>query len=173
MGSLGQSQCDPEQWKFQGLRFLKQKNYHQAIKCFNFAGARDLALRCKAFIAAHNASEMQQEMDTKAWEFKRRYRSTKNAKKNHLFEMKQKRVEACKLFHRAGVAFERAQIPKFAASCYFTARNYSRAAEIFKQLEQWSQVGECYARIGKNRLKEAATFFEKGELILRAIECYE
>ena len=133
-----------------------------------------MALRCKAFIAAHNASEMQQEMDTKAWEFKRRYRKiTKNAKKNHLFEMKQKRIEACKLFHRAGVAFERAQIPKFAASCYFTARNYSRAAEIFKQLEQWSQVGECYARIGKNRLKEAANFFEKGELILRAIECYE
>lgn len=62
---------------------------------------------------------------------------------------------------------------KFAASCYFTARSYSKAAEIFKLLEMWSQAGECIACIGKNRLKEAAGYFEKGGLILRAIECYE
>ena len=62
---------------------------------------------------------------------------TKNAKKHLLFDMKKERIQTCRLFHNAGVAFEKAQIPKFAASCYFTARNYSRAAEIFKQLEQW------------------------------------
>ena len=37
MGKLGSSVSDCETWKFQGLRFLKQKNYHQAIKCFKFA----------------------------------------------------------------------------------------------------------------------------------------
>ena len=26
-GTLGESKCDPERWKLQGLRFLKQKNY--------------------------------------------------------------------------------------------------------------------------------------------------
>lgn len=77
------------------------------------------------------------------------------------------------MFHSAGAAFERADIKKFAASCYFTARSYSKAADIFKHLEQWSQVAECLVRIGKDRFREAAQFFEKGDLILRAIECYE
>ena len=63
---------------------------------------------------------------------------------------------------------------KQAASCYFTARSYSKAAEIFKQLEMWSQAGECIAYTGgETPLKEAARYFEKGGLILRAIECYE
>ena len=131
-------------------------------------------LRCRAFIVAQEAADEQSQMDTKMWELKRRIRSlTKNAKKNYVHDLKTQRLEVCKKFHKAGQAFERAQIPKFAASCYFTARNYSRAAEIFKQLEQWSQVGECYARIGLSRMKEAATYFEKGDLALRAIECYE
>ena len=56
-GSLGDQVCDPEMWKMQGLRFLKQKNYHQAIKCFRFAGEKHLALRCKAYIAAQEAQE--------------------------------------------------------------------------------------------------------------------
>ena len=62
---------------------------------------------------------------------------------------------------------------KFAASCFYTARSYSKAAEIFCQLEMWSQAGECIASIGESRLREAAGYFEKGGLVLRAIECYE
>jgi len=67
----------------------------------------------------------------------------------------------------------KANLNKLAASCFFTARSYSKAAEIFKQLGMWSQAGECIAYIGKDRMKEAAGYFEKGGLILRAIECYE
>lgn len=81
---------------------------------------------------------------------------TKNAKRNTIYDIKKARIEACRLFHSAGQAFERADIKKFAASCYFTARSYSRAAEIFKQFEQWSQVAECLVRIGKDRFREAA-----------------
>ena len=62
---------------------------------------------------------------------------------------------------------------KFAASCYFTSRSYTKAADIFIQLEQWPQVGECLMRIGKSKFKEAAQYFEKGDLFLRSIECYE
>ena len=117
---------------------------------------------------------MQSEGDTATWELKRRIKlMTKNTKRRAINDIKKQKLETCRLFHQAGVAFERAQIPKFAASCYFTARSYSKAAEIFKQLEQWSQVGECLMRIGKDRYKEAALFFEKGDLILRAIECFE
>ena len=62
---------------------------------------------------------------------------------------------------------------RFAASCYFSARSFSKAAEVFKTLEQWNQVGECLVRIGKHRYREAASFFEKGDMALRAIETYE
>ena len=64
-------------------------------------------------------------------------------------------------------------MPKEAASCYYTACNYSKASEIFIKLEQWPQVGECLMRIGKNRVREAAKYFEMGNLFMRAIECYE
>ena len=112
--------------------------------------------------------------DTSTWEFKRRSKfMTKNTKKRAINDIKKQNIETCRQFHQAGLAFEKADMQKFAASCYFTARSYSRAADIFKQLEQWSQVGECMMRIGKDRYRDAATFFEKGELILRAIECYE
>ena len=33
-----ESDSNPEMWRMQGLRFLKQKNYNQAIKCFSYAG---------------------------------------------------------------------------------------------------------------------------------------
>ena len=90
-----------------------------------------------------------------------------------MWALRKQRIAACRLFHRAGQAFERAEIAKFAASCYFTARSYTKAADIFKQLEQWCQVGECLMRIGKDRFNEAAKFFEKGDMIMRAIQCYE
>lgn len=98
---------------------------------------------------------------------------TKRKKRDRLQDIKARRIESCQKFHKAGMAFERAKMTKFAASCYFTARSYSKAAEIFTQLEQWPQVGECLMRIGKSRYKEAAQFFERGDLFLRSIECFE
>ena len=77
------------------------------------------------------------------------------------------------MFYLAGTAFKKADMKKYAASCYFTARSYSKATEIFKELEMWSQAGECVACLGNDHLKEAAGYFEKGGLILRAIECFE
>ena len=69
--------------------------------------------------------------------------------------------------------FEKSDLLKYAASCFFTARSYTKACEIFTKLELWSQAGECMSRCGFDKLKNAATYFEKGGLILRAIECYE
>ena len=84
-----------------------------------------------------------------------------------------RRIETCRQFYQAGVAFEKAKMTKLAASCFFTARSYSKAADLFKSLEMWSQAGESIACLGKERLKEAASYFEQGGLILRAIECFE
>ena len=72
-GTLGQQPCDQETWKLHGLKFLKQKNYEQAVKCFTYARSRQLTLVCKAHIAARAAQEKQVKNDQRAWEFKRKY----------------------------------------------------------------------------------------------------
>jgi len=98
-------------WKLQGLRFLKQKNYHQAIKCFQFSGERALALRCRAYILASEAQDAQRAVDTEIFELKRIVRVlSKRKKRDRILQVKVRRVEACQKFHKAGLAFERAKM---------------------------------------------------------------
>ena len=90
-------------WKFQGLRFLKQKNYQQAIKCFRFAGERGLALRCRAYILATKAAESQRVIDTEIFELKRMARIlTKRKRRDRVHQIKENRIESCRIFHQAG-----------------------------------------------------------------------
>jgi len=44
----------------------------------------------------------------------------------------------------AGSLFEQINMLKHAASCYFTGRGFSKAAEIFEKLEKYGQAAECY-----------------------------
>ena len=37
----------------------------------------------------------------------------------------------------------------------------------------WAQAGESLSCIGASKMKEAASLFEQGGLVLRAIECFE
>ena len=44
------SKCnDDEQWRISGVKFLKQKFFDQAIKCFTYSGDKSLVDRCVAF----------------------------------------------------------------------------------------------------------------------------
>ena len=58
-----------------------------------------------------------------------------------------------------------------AGSCYFTANNHLKAADMFKKLSQFAQAGECYFKVGK--YNEAARMFEQSNMMPRAIQCYE
>ena len=60
---------------------------------------------------------------------------------------------------------------KHAASCFFTGRNFDRAAVIFEKLSQYGQAAECYMMI--DELRKAAKLYEKANLITKAIECLE
>ena len=46
---------DVEQWRIQGVKFLKQKYFAQAIKCFTYSGDQSLVDRCNAFKLAEEA----------------------------------------------------------------------------------------------------------------------
>ena len=109
-----------------------------------------------------------------AFDIKSRMQYFNRRKKQEQVEkLRKQRVENCRLFALAGTAFERAKLNQQAASCFFTARSYSKAAELFKKQEMWAQAAECLACLGQSRLKEAARLFEQGGLVLRAIECLE
>ena len=62
-------------------------------------------------------------------------------------------MEARRLFYRAGLLFEKSELFKYAASCFFTACSYTKACEIFTKLELWAQAGECMAHGGTHKLK--------------------
>jgi hypothetical protein len=54
-GLLSVAKKDPELWRMQGIRFLKHKNYQQAIKCFIYSDDRKLAVRCRGYMLASQA----------------------------------------------------------------------------------------------------------------------
>ena len=55
-------------WRLQGIRFLKHKNYLQAIKCFTYSDDRKLAIRCRGYMLAGEAQSLQSHADSLTWQ---------------------------------------------------------------------------------------------------------
>jgi hypothetical protein len=60
---------------------------------------------------------------------------------------------------------------RHAASCFFTARNFHKAGEIFESLQFFGHAAECYLEV--HSLSKAAQLYERANLVTKAIECYE
>ena len=67
--------------------------------------------------------------------------------------------------------FEKLDAYRQAAQCYYTAKKYKKAAELFIKNEMYSQAAECYMITCD--YEKAAKMFEESNLILKALECYE
>jgi len=48
-GCLGYDSSKPEDWKVQGIKFYKKKQFDQAVKCFTYADEHDLVVKCTAY----------------------------------------------------------------------------------------------------------------------------
>jgi len=48
---------------------------------------------------------------------------------------------------------------KHAASCFFTAKNFAKAATLFEHLKQFGQAAECHLMTGQ--LTKAAHLYEQ------------
>jgi len=53
-------------------------------------------------------------------------------------KIKIKRRDVIQHFSRAGRSFEEAGLLSHAASCYFTARNFTKAALVFEKMKQFN-----------------------------------
>ena len=58
----------------------------------------------------------------------------KPEKRRLLKEAKKQRIIGKKHYENSGFLFEKIKMFKHAASCFFTAQNYKKAAEIFESL---------------------------------------
>lgn len=74
------------------------------------------------------------EAESKAWRAKVFKNITKVEKRRLIKESKKEKLVAKKHFENAGGLFESIKMLKHAASCFFTGRNFSKAAQIFEQL---------------------------------------
>ena len=85
------------------MRFLKHKNYNQAIKCFTYSEDRLLAVRCRGYMLAMEGQQLMNTSDSIAWELNNwkkglGYRIPKQLRAQKLEEIKQTRQESSKLF---------------------------------------------------------------------------
>jgi hypothetical protein len=150
---------------------MKMKYYDQAVKCFTITGDVHMVDRCMAFSTAEKAGELMSGADTKVWRLTNdKSLVNKKFKTNLKKQIDQDHRDAYIQFAQAGKLFEAANQPRFAGSCYFSARNYTKAAVIFKQAEAFAQAAECLVLIASaspigssrrgERLIEAAKLFE-------------
>jgi hypothetical protein len=92
----------------------------------------------------------------------------KKMKKNEGKRLKQ---EAMVKFEIAGGYFEKIDVFQRAAQCFYTIKNYQKAAVLFEKGEMYQQAAECQMTIGN--FSKAAKMFEECGLYLRSFECYE
>jgi tetratricopeptide (TPR) repeat protein len=95
----------------------------------------------------------------------------KPEKRRLLKEAKKERLVGKKHFENAGYLFEQIKMLRHAASCFFTAQNYSKAAQIFESLSFFGQAAECLLKV--QELSKAAKLYEQAGLVTKAIECLE
>lgn len=154
---------------------FKNKYYEQAMKCFDKSGDKDLFIRSEAYHSAEKASSELADVNNKRMYMREGmwpYSSySKNQRKAFFKECKKDEQKAFKKFTAAGDKFNRIDLIKQAAQCYFSAHNYQQAYECYIKLDWKKQAAECSANL-KN-YKEAAKLFDEGGDYVRAIENYE
>jgi hypothetical protein len=169
--ALADEASSKDEWRTMGINLFRKKFYMSAASCFENSEDEDLKHRCYAYYHADSASSFNSEADTLLYAAT----NNKNLKKN---ERTQKRTEAKKLklkanedYFKAGDMFEKIQLYKQAAQCFYTTEEYKKAADLFIKVEMFPQAAECFM-ITKDYSK-AAEMFEESNLILKALQCYE
>ncbi len=72
---------------------------------------------------------------------------------------------------QAAKHFQKVNMIKHAASCFFTGAQFKQAGELFEKVDCLGQAAECW--LFDQQPLRAAKLFEKANLIAKAIDCYE
>ena len=124
-----------DQWRLQGIKLFKKKYYDAAIKCFENSDDKDLVTRCKAYRSADLGTTVMSDADSDTWRAQVFKNITKTEKRRLLKEAKKQKTLAKKHYETAGHLFEQISMLKHAASCFFTAKNFAKAATLFEHLK--------------------------------------
>ena len=164
-----------EEWRNQGLKMLKHKYYEQAIKCFEKAGDQILLKRAQAFYNADEATKKIAKVEAervyiadKMQQYSEIKKSQRRTAKKQLNLEEDKAILDLKA---AADIFLAIELPKQAAQCLFSAKEYRKACEIYLSLQMWTQAGEAYFIL--EDYKTAAECFDRVQDYIRVMECYE
>ena len=164
-----------EEWKTQGLKMMKHKYYEQAIKCFEKAGETSLLKRAQAFHEADDATKIIAKIEAERVYISEKVYQYADLKKYQRKEAKKRLTseenEAINNLKQAAELFLAIDLPKQAAQCFFSAKEYQKACGIYLKLELWTQAGEAYFIM--EDYKKAAECFDKTQDYIRVMECYE
>jgi hypothetical protein len=136
-GQMVNEGSSKDQWRLQGIKLFKKKYYDAAIKCFQNSEDQDLVTRCKAYQAADLGTTFMSDADSDTWRAQVFKNITKQEKRRLLKEAKKLRSTSKKHYEQAGHMFAEIGMMKHAASCYYTAKAYGKAGEIFQELKQY------------------------------------
>ena len=154
---------------------LKNKFYHQAMKCFTRAEDETLFKRAEAFHKADEASNNLLLVDSTLGQMKLKEGDFENMnKKNKKIEKKRLKTlekESFLILTQCAEVFLAIDLKKQAAQCFFTAQNFERAKVLYLELGYFKQAGECCFVI--ENFIEAALLFEKTNDYIRVLECYD
>jgi tetratricopeptide (TPR) repeat protein len=157
-------------WKLQGERMMSHKFYDQAAKCFSVSGDTMLETKATAFAKATKASILTSQSEAGL-------ENSANCTRKEKLELKANILQAQALFKEAAdelVNISKSEssknILKQAAQCYASAKNYSKAAQLYEEIGFKGQAAESYSSCGQYE-KAADLFSDRGDYI-RAIECY-
>lgn len=148
-----------EMWRAMGIKLFRQKFYSSVVQCFEKSGDEDLKIRTLGYMYADEASNLMSDAETLLYEAKINKTLSKFEKANKKREGKQCMNEAFTKFQSAGEYFEKIDVPKNAAQCYYSAKNYKRAADLFEKAKCFQQAAECHKM--SNNFSKAAKMFEE------------
>ena len=160
-----------EMWRAMGIKLFRQKFYSSVVQCFEKSGDEDLKTRTLGYMYADEASNLMSDSETLLYEGKINKSLSKYEKSKKKREGKQLMSEAYIKFQSAGEYFEKINVTKNAAQCYYSAKNYIKAADLFEKAKFLQQAAECHRMC--NNFSKAAKIFEEWGLYLKWFECYE
>ena len=130
-----------------GIKLFRKKFYQAAIGCFNRSGDEELKVRSFAYQHADEAANLMSDAESCFFAATHNRTLKKFERSQRRTEGKQKKIEAFREFELAGQYFEQIGLNKNAAQCYYTCKQFAKAADLFFQNKMYAQAAECYMTI--------------------------
>lgn len=161
--STVQSEQGKVLWRNQGIKMMKMKFYSQAAICFMHAQDDLLRNKAETLHSADETSKILQAAEA-ILEDRKSNEEAKTAGENDV-------RAAIQEFSRLARAFQHINQLKYAAQCFFSAREYLNAAGIYKGLKLWNELGDCLFSAGE--YEQAARSYLQASNFLSALRAYE